>query len=429
MLPKDYLDIHHDDSQWYICLAQKNNGEWEQHMYHISQIRQMTNDDPRLNGLNKYYGLNAFYCPSRKGEDVRHIRALYADLDCYNVGLKPHEVAKKLQEEYFEKKIPTPNVITFTGRGVNCVWWIQHAPKGAIKSWSRMNNFIFEQLKPLGADSTCASDVSRVFRIPGSINSKTNEKVQAFIRRQDKYHLGTLLEEWAPWNTEKREKQAAVKKKRAFKSRFTLKTLANARIKDLETLQYLRNRDGVVDGYREIASFLYFYNKLCLVTNEEAAFNEVLAYNKSFIKPLNQNELIGNKKYIEEKAEEWKIAYNLKEFKRRENGEINRHGLIFSNKKIIELLKITDDEQQFMTTIIGEEEYKRRERIRQATNRRKNGQAERKAYLQAQKQITDNRLLKVKELIEKGYKQKQIVEELGLSKGRVSQLVKQLKKV
>ena len=428
MLAKDYIELHHNDSQWYICLAEKQGDEWNQEMFHISKVKEMPSDDPHFVGADKYFSLNSFYRPSRKGEDVRHIRALYVDIDCYKVGLKPHEVAKKLQDEYFEKKIPTPNVITFTGRGINCIWWIKHAPKGAMKSWSRMNNYLFEQLKPLGADSSCAVDVARVFRLPGSINSKSNEKVQAFIRKRDKYHLGTLLEQWAPWTKEKREK-LTVKKKRTVKSKFTLKTLARARIKDLETLQFLRNQDGVVDGYREIACFLYFYNKLCLMVNEEAAFNDVLEYNKGFIKPLNENELKGIKQYTEKKAEEWKIAYNLKAFMSRKNGEINQHGLIFSNKKLIDLLEITKEEQQFMTTIIGEEEKKRRERIRQANIRRKNGQAERHEYLQAQKQITEDKLSQVKELLDKGYKQKQIAEELGLSKGRVSQLVKQIKKV
>lgn len=428
MLAKQYIELHHNDSEWFICLAEKQGDNWNQEMIHMLKVREMPENDSHFIGEDKYFSLNAFYCPSRKADDVRHIRALYADIDCYNVGLKPHEVAKKLQDEYFGKKIPVPNVITFTGRGINCIWWIKHAPKGATNSWKRMNNYIYEQLKPLGADVSCATDVARVFRIPGSINSKTHEKVQAFIRKRDKYYLGELLEEWAPWNKEKREQQA-VKKKRAVKSKFTLKTLAQARIRDLETLQYLRNKDGIVEGYREHASFLYFYNKLCLTVNEETAFADVLMYNQGFIQPLNENELKSNRGYIESKAEEWKIAYNLKEFKARKAGELNQHGLIFTNKKILALLEITEEEQQYMTTIIGEEEYKRRERIRSANNRRKNGQIERKEYLAQQKNVTEDKLEQVTALLNKGYKQKQIAEELGLSKGRVSQLVKQVLKV
>lgn len=427
MLAKDYIDLHHSDSQWYICLGEKQGEEWSQKMFHISKVREMENDDPHFIGNDKYFSLNAFYCPSRKSEDVRHIRALYVDLDCYNVNLKPHEVAKQLQDEYFEKRIPTPNVITFTGRGINCIWWIKHAPKGAMNTWARMNNYIYEQLKPLGADGTCAVDVARVFRIPGSINSKTHEKVQAFIRKRDKYYLGELLEQWAPWNKEQRKQQAA-KKKRTIKSKFTLKTLAHARIKDLETLQYLRNKDGVVDGYREQACFLYFYNKLCLVTNDETAYKDVLEYNKGFIKSLSERELDGIKRYTEGKAEEWKIAYNLKEFKFRKNGEVNRHGLIFSNEKLIKLLEITEDEQQFMTTIIGEEEYKRRERIRSANNRRKNGQASRKDYLKVQKEVTEDKLSQLKNLLETKPKAKktELAEQLGVSRQHLYRLIKQI---
>lgn len=428
MLAKDYIELHHNDSEWYICLAEKQGNKWNQEMFHMSTIKEMKSDDPHFIGEDKYFSLNAFYRPSRKGEDVRHIRALYVDIDCYKEGLKPHEVAKKLQDEFFEVKIPTPNVITFTGRGINCIWWIKHAPKGAMNSWSRMNNYLFEQLKPLGADSTCAVDVARVFRLPGSINSKSHEKVQAFIRKKDKYYLGDLLEHWAPWTKEKRQQEHAARKKRTFKSSFTLKTLAHARIKDFETLQYLRNKDGVVDGYREQVSFLYFYNKLCLLSNEETAFNDVLEYNRGFIKPLSENELQGIRRYTEEKAEEWKIAYNLKEFRFRKNGEINKHGLIFSNKKLIELLEITEEEQQYMTTIIGEEEKKRRERIRSANNRRKNGQVERKEYIAEQQSKTMDKLSQLKQLLAENpkAKRKELAEKLGVSGPRITQLKKQL---
>ncbi|WP_330949740.1 hypothetical protein [Virgibacillus sp. MG-45] len=82
-----------------------------------------------------------------------------------------------------------------------------------------------------------------------------------------------------------------------------------------------------------------------------------------------------------------------------------------------------------MTTIIGEEEKKRRERIRSINNRRKNGQIERKVYIEEQQIKTTDRLIQVETLLNKGYKQKQIVEELGLYKGRGSQLVKQIKEV
>lgn len=425
MLAMDYLALHHDDAERYICIAEKDGDVWNQWLYHIDEIRKMNNNDPRLTGFDKYFSLNTFYRPSRIGTDVRHIRALYVDIDCYNVGLKPHEVAKKLQEEYFEKKIPTPNVITFTGRGINCIWLIKHAPKGAAKSWARMNNYLFEQLKPLGADSTCATDLARVFRLPGSVNSKSKEKVQAFVRKPDKYYLGDLLELYAPWNKEKREKQASVRKKSAYKSKFTLKTLAQARIKDLETLQYLRNKNGVVDGYREQASYLYFYNKLCLMTNEQTAYNDVLEYNSNFIKPLNENELSGTRSYTEGKAEEWKVAYNLKEFRYRKKGDINQHGLIYSNKKIIVLLDITEDEQQFMTTIIGEEEKKRRKKLRDEAYRRKNGQVERAVYLNDQQRATKDKLSQLKELLEANPKAKKthLAKELGIGRTYLYQLL------
>lgn len=84
-----------------------------------------------------------------------------------------------------------------------------------------------------------------------------------------------------------------------------------------------------------------------------------------------------------------------------------------------------------MTTIIGEEEKKRRERIRSANNRRKNGQVERKEYIAEQQSKTMDKLSQLKQLLAENpkAKRKELAEKLGVSGPRITQLKNSHKKV
>ncbi|HID1129822.1 hypothetical protein [Clostridioides difficile] len=81
---------------------------------------------------------------------------------------------------------------------------------------------------------------------------------------------------------------------------------------------------------------------------------------------------------------------------------------------MIDLLGITEEEQKYLKTIIGKKEAKKLAR------RNENG-------LTSREQEKQDRIKLVKELYEKGYKQVEISEKLQLTKGRVSQIIKELK--
>lgn len=426
---KTYLELHHKDAENYICLASKQGADWTQKMLKVAEVMNLPEDDPMITGVNKYFSLNAFYDYRRTANSIRHLRALYVDIDCYNENLKPNEVAKKLQDEYFDVKIPKPNVILFSGRGVSCIWWIEHAPKGATNSWKRMNSYIYDQLVDFGADASCKEDTARVFRLPGTLNSKSHTQVYAYVLKKTKYRLGTLLEEYAPWTKAKREERASIRKKRAVGNKgMTLKTLASARCTDMKALQHLRNLNGVVDGYRAKALLIYAYHKSLLINDEKALDKDVREFNDQFIKPLSDAEIRSTFKYIGDKAEDWKTAYALKEFKKRKRGENNKYGLIFSNAKIIELLDIDAEEQCYMTTLIGEEEKKKRERLRAERNRRKAGAVERATYLAEQANKTNSKLEQLRELLaeQPNAKKTYLAKELGVGRQYLYDLLKKL---
>ncbi|MGX8235637.1 helix-turn-helix domain-containing protein [Bacillus subtilis] len=448
MFARDYLYAHHSDNdgtdkERYIYIGPKENGKFpRKYMRPVSFIKALKEDSSILAKEDVFYSLNAFWQSSRKADDIRHLRALYVDLDCYTVGKTPVEVFEILEEQFFHQVIPEPNAITFTGRGLNCIWWIEHAPKQAIKTWKRVNRYLFEQLTQFGADSKCAEDVSRVFRVPGTINSKSGQRVQVKVRHENRFNLRELNSMYTPWETFEPKKPTAIQveagRKAGKKSRFTLQTLNKARLQDLRTLQTLRNEQGISEGYRATAVMLYNYFAGCLTGDTLIAWDMTKKYNKQFIKPLSESEIRGMKRYAEEKAIEWLNAFANFELKwQKPESATDRKGLQISNKRLLDLLGVvvngkhepmTEEEQRQMLTIIGEEEYKRRERIRQAHNREKNGQIKRHEYIKKQHDKTDDMLFKLQALLEANPKVKktELAKQLGVSRQHLYRLLKQI---
>ena len=76
------------------------------------------------------------------------------------------------------KKInmPHPNIVVATGHGLQLWWKFQEAAEYGYRDvWIAVQNMIYKALSKFGADSA-ATDASRVFRVPGTINVKAGHK-------------------------------------------------------------------------------------------------------------------------------------------------------------------------------------------------------------------------------------------------------------
>ena len=56
------------------------------------------------------------------------------------------------------------------------VWSIEKVPYKALSLWKAVQEYLYSQLKEFGADRK-ALDVTRILRVPGSINSKSGTRV------------------------------------------------------------------------------------------------------------------------------------------------------------------------------------------------------------------------------------------------------------
>ena len=207
---KHHIFFQHDGADGYITLAKKENGKFIQRHYRPEQLaEQLTN----YMGEDIYYSQNTFYKPQRRIENIRQLRNLYIDLDCYLFNYDPDFVVRKLELEYFKQSIPEPNLIIFSGRGVVLIWLIEPVPYKALPLWNAIQRYLLEQLKDVGGDPK-ASDAARVFRVAGSINSKNGAEVHVEYRHGYRYALRDIQYDYLPELTPKTEKKKPGRQKR-----------------------------------------------------------------------------------------------------------------------------------------------------------------------------------------------------------------------
>ena len=205
----------------------------------------------------------------------------------------------------------------------------------AMPLWYAVQRYIYNQLKEFGADAN-ALDPTRVLRIAGTVNSKSNSYVEILDMHSYKYRLRDIQEEYLPEITEKKEKKKGRPKK--IVSLFNEYSLYHARVLDIIKICELRDYD--VKGHRELIIFLYRYYTCCFIQNSEEALDKALELNSMFKEPLSEREVIRDTKSAQK-------AYVDKKYK-------------YTNTKLIEILDITLEEQMHLKTIIsGKEKYRR----------------------------------------------------------------------
>lgn len=394
---KKYVKKIHDNSNGYITVASKNPNYSQ---WHYKKEELLDKTEEIVNGINDYISQNTFYKPQRRIENVKELRAVYIDIDCYNSNYTKDAVQYFLEHDLYGYKIPRPNYLIDSGRGLYYIVLIKPVPSMALPLWYAVQRYLFNTLKEFGADAN-ALDPTRVLRIVGTMNSKSGTSVKVLDEYDYEYSLREIQEGYLPEISPKKTKSKGRPKKMV--SLFTEYSLYYARLMDISKICELRNYD--VEGHREVILFLYRYYSACFTEDAEEALRRALELNSMFTKPLPENEVIRDTKSATK-------AYENKLYK-------------YTNTKLIQILDITLDEQQYLRTIIsGKEKYRRsaeeQKEKKKAKRRNENG-------LTKREQSKIDNINVVKELYDKGYKQVQIVRELGLSKGRVSQIIKELK--
>ena len=364
---------------------------------------------------------NTMYLPKRRVENIRQFRALFQDIDCESLGFEKAETVYMIWLLYYEGKIPKPTMVTDSGRGVHLYWRIQNAPYGALNTWQELQDYIYYNLKHLGADRK-ATDGARVLRLPGTINSKCDTNCEVlYIDNDVEYSMYELREEYLNYAPRTHQLQMQQVKKidnKVISNRFfNSYSLHMERANDLETLCRLREYN--MTGYRNMAVHCYAYWKGIYIRDNYELENIVIEFNNAFTEPLKEIEVQAVLRCIPKAIDKF-IAYEQGirsgESKRVSKGMRDKEGYWYKNETLIDRLGITSKEQKYMKTIIGLDEKYRRNNERR-TPRNENGLTKKQQELQDLKK-------KILELKEQGLSNRAIGREFNISEGKVRSTLK-----
>ena len=360
---------------------------------------------------NVYITLNTFYKTYRRLEYLKELKALFIDLDTYKTGFTKEQILMNLNDNYFKQSIPVPNLIVDSGRGLYLIWLINKVPSMALPLWKAVEEYFYKTLKEFGADRQ-ALDATRILRVPGSINSKTNTEVKIIDEYNYLYDLREIQNQYMPELSEK----APVRRGRPKKVLFVYRerSLYYARLQDIIKLCELREYD--LKGHRELILFLYRYYSCYFTEDIEKALHDTLEVNSMFRQPLSEKEVIRATRSAE-------IVYKdqNKDYK-------------YKNETLINLLEISDIEQKEMLTIISKDEYKRRNN--EYNKKKYNSEMAKEKYRNQlknegklpKKEQIELKMKKIKSLRTQGFKNKEISQELNIAPKTLERYISRMKK-
>lgn len=124
-----------------------------------------------------YFTVNEFY-GWRLQRLLKSLRANFVDVD---LGREP--TFQDLDDALAilrEKRMPWPNLVIFSGRGLHLYWTIRHTPANALPVWQATERALIDALRDFNSDPK-ACDCTRLLRVAGTLNSKNGVEVRGLV--------------------------------------------------------------------------------------------------------------------------------------------------------------------------------------------------------------------------------------------------------
>lgn len=317
-----------------------------------------------------------FSQPNRRCVNALAVGLLFADLDTYHVpnlaSRGPEEQARLLAGFCAEEGIPLPSLVLFSGRGLQPKWLLTEAvPAADLTAWNAAQLALTRLLEPFAADGS-AKDISRVLRLDRTTNTKSGERcrivytssgVETVLARYDFAEIAeNLTARFAePEPMPQRSGTIRPRLARIHTQRLSLQRLNWYRLYDLRDLWTMRG--GVPEGFRELT---LFWELNFLLRAEPCRLAEIWKEAEALASQIDAgggwyaNSDLGT---VYRKASEMRDGATTV-YQGREYPPLYTP----RNQTLIDLFRITSDEERSLRTIISrtERERRRREKRREA---------------------------------------------------------------
>ena len=278
----DVFCLHDETRDAYVAIGIiGTDGKWQQSYRHLSELSGFRYDVR----TSVYISQSEFAIRSKKAKHVKYITVAFCDIDKHlKKGEKPLDaiarqamieaLVSKVLEVCRQSGIPLPSIIMDSGQGIHVKWYFI-APLDAyqVDKWNVLQRNI---RAALGGDPA-ASDVSRVLRLEGTLNSKSGTYAKIIFRSEDdqgqicRYSFEELChavpekvqpcQTVTPSSTSENGRPSPHAQRSELDNRAIVK-LQNDRINDLRRLAKIRGWD--INGIPEPNRDKWMFVALCL---------------------------------------------------------------------------------------------------------------------------------------------------------------------
>lgn len=389
--------MYHDSSRsGFFSLLIDVRGEKRQSSHRLADMPTILNlvDKTRDTWMSQA----EFIRPNRRVVNLARLGLLFTDLDTYRIpalaGRTPDQLAASVLYFCDEEGLPAPSLLIYSGRGIQAKWLLDGTiPRQALPRWNACQRYLVDRLAHVGADPM-AKDASRVLRTIETVNSKSGEACRVVHATNDtdgqpvRYNFEYLAEALLPtarWTIESQRQEQAERVKRKPKPfllvpggkadnlrGFSGRQLAWDRLEDLRKLAELRG--GVNEGSR-MQHLFWRLNFLLLsgATNSKQMYHEASALARELDPQWNSRSQELMTLFSKAKAYESgeRVCFGGKEYAPLYTPK---------NDTLINLFRITADEQRQLKTIVSHAEAAERHRRREEGRRRAAGAVDRQTY-------------------------------------------------